>query len=208
MPNFCYLKVQIASSDYVKLIQHINKAPLLIEFDMEKSLLKFEDVGLSDFSNFLQKISQYCTIISYTSNSKVSENIQNEGKNTVPVESLNVNYNQLTLIHGQQKAIFNEFDEAFKKLSQTGNIDEFFLAINMQDELLRKICIEALKLDKITFANIAPKIDMAPSMVQIQARNSFNTWLENHPNLKKNFNSNISFTEFLKVIQRAFKTRL
>lgn len=164
---------------------------ILFEYGRFMNEKRILDVIGKSTPEFLEKVRD---ILQRTFDFRNSE----EAISPKPVDSANESISR----NLQQDALFEEFGEAFKKLSETGDLNHFLSTLNIQDELLKEVCFACYDLKKITIITISQKMDKPTNKFKNSLRQAFNEWLEQYPNLKA-LCSNFSFIELLKAIQKS-----
>ena len=100
----------------------------------------------------------------------------------------------------QETALLEIFNSAFDNLAKNSDFEQFFKSLQIENEILKNICIHCSELDKINWHTI----NKISNSTREETKTAFRSWLDSQQNLKEKC-STLSFTSLLKAIKKTLK---
>jgi len=100
----------------------------------------------------------------------------------------------------QETALLEIFNSAFDNLAKNSDFEQFFKSLQIENEILKNICIHCSELDKINWHTI----NKISNSTREETKTAFRSWLDSQQNLKEKC-STLSFTSLLKAIKKTIK---
>lgn len=201
-------KLEPNNSSLVGFILFMNNSKLKIELNSETNviLVEINEENPTEIEKLLNKIDRYFKIIQFSSGqSAESITAVSVEKDSITVMSAPEENSSSSVYKNrtQDSILYEEFEHAFEMLSKTGNLNQLFEELHIENQTLQTGCSLSLEISKINWDSLNEELSKK-KITHSELKNAFKEWLDTKPDLKEKCPT-LYCTTLFKVIKKYYK---